>query len=140
MKASDLSYTGLNPAGSVWGQGLRFVVAGAATAGLDALTLFLLTEFTALGYFVAAAIGFTLGSTCNYFLSRRWIFVSGKFKPGVEFTFFMLTGGVGLFINQAVMWFFVDIALVNYLLAKVLSIGIVAAWNFTLKKKFVFTN
>lgn len=121
-------------------QGTRFVLAGAATAALDYLTLFLLTEYAGLGYFLSAAIGFMVGSTSNYVISSRWVFVPGKYRQSVEYTLFMVTSVGGLVINQFAMWFIVEVALIHYLLAKIIAIAAVAAWNFVLKKKFVFAN
>lgn len=121
-------------------QGGKFIIVGAATATLDFMVLYLLTDHVGLGYFVSSAIGFILGSSCNYFLSIKWVFIPGKFRQSVEFTFFMATSSIGLVINQLVMWVFVSVMLINYLVAKCFALVIVTIWNFVTKKKFVFLN
>lgn len=119
-------------------QSAKFILAGTATATLDYLILYLLTEHAGLGYFFSAAIGFVLGSVCNYVLSIRWVFIPGKFRQSIEFTLFMLMTVVGLMINQFIMWFMVDIILIHYLLAKAVAIPAVTVWNYISKKKLVF--
>jgi len=119
-------------------QGLRFALVGGATASLDYLVLYLLTSQLGGGYLFSAAVGFMLGSTCNYLLSIRWVFVSGKFRKDLEFSFFIITSLVGLALNQLTMWFFVSVPRFNYLYAKVFAIAIVTVWNFATKKRFVF--
>ncbi len=119
-------------------QSVRFVLVGSATASLDYLTLFLLTSQLGQGYLLSAAVGFMLGSICNYLLSVRWVFVPGKFRKDLEFSFFIITGLVGLALNQLTMWFFVSVPRINYLYAKVFAVVIVTVCNFLSKKRLVF--
>lgn len=121
-------------------QGVAFLVVGGLTASLDYLTLYLLTDFAGWAYFLSAAIGFMLGSVCNYFLSIRWVFIHGKYRPGTEFTFFILTNLAGLVLNQFMMWLCVDRFAVHYLRAKLLTIIVVTMWNFVSKKTLVFSS
>jgi putative flippase GtrA len=121
-------------------QGVAFVVVGTATASLDYLTLYLLTEFAGCEYFLSAAIGFMLGSTTNYFLSIRWVFAQGHYRQRTEFSFFILTSLAGLALNQFMMWLCVDWFAIHYLVSKLLAIVVVTAWNFVVKKKLVFSN
>jgi len=121
-------------------QGSKFTIVGITTATLDFVTLYILIDFAGFGYFVSAVIGFIFGTVCNYILSIKWVFITGKYKQSIEFTVFILTSLIGLVINQFVMWLFVGVFLINYLIAKCTSIVIVAVWNFVSKKKFVFVN
>jgi putative flippase GtrA len=116
----------------------RFVVIGTATAGIDFALLYALVEFAHLNYLLSALVGFLTGSTLNYFLSLRYVFLGGRFSRGSEFTIFMLTTAIGLALNQVAMWAFVGIAHENYLLAKCASLTIVTCWNFFSKKRLVF--
>jgi putative flippase GtrA len=125
---------------SLKSQGMAFLVVGAFTASLDYLTLYLLTEFVGWSYLLSAAIGFMLGSTCNYFLSIRWVFSSGHYRQSAEFSFFIVTSIAGLVLNQFVMWLCVDQFAVHYLVSKLLAIFVVTIWNFISKKKLVFAS
>ena len=121
-------------------QSIRFILVGGCTALLDALTLYLLTSTFGWSYFSAAAVGFMLGSTTNYLLSIRWVFVPGKFRREIEFSFFIATSLIGLVLNQLTMWFFVSVPRIHYLYAKAFAIVIVTVWNFASKKRLVFIN
>jgi putative flippase GtrA len=119
-------------------QSIRFILVGASTALLDYLTLFFLTSGLGSNYFYSAAVGFMLGSTTNYFLSVRWVFVPGRFRRELEFSFFIIVSVVGLALNQLTMWLFVSVPRIHYLYAKVFAIAIVTVWNFVAKKRLVF--
>jgi putative flippase GtrA len=116
----------------------RFGVAGACTASLDFGLLYVMVNFAHVNYFISAMVAFTTASTLNYLLSVRYIFLTGRFGRGPEFTIFMVTTGVGLGLNQFTMWVLVGLARLNYLLAKCASLIIVTCWNFLSKKKIVF--
>lgn len=116
----------------------RFVAVGISTVALDYLLLYLLTEFTPLGYFFSAGVSFLLASACNYLLSVRFVFIAGRFPRSFEFSCFLLTSLAGLGLNQVMMWLLVGLAGLNYLLAKTLSIVVVTVWNFLSKKRLVF--
>ncbi|MBR1806568.1 MAG: GtrA family protein [Selenomonadaceae bacterium] len=47
------------------------------------------------------------------------------------------SGVVGLGLNQLCMWFFVDVAGLHYLIAKLGATVIVTAWNYVTKRKVV---
>src|SRR2546428_9436920 len=136
---ADLAiYSGRQTARAPKQQGLRFILVGATTAFLDYSTLYLLTVRLGWGYLLSAAVGFMLGSTCNYVISVNGVFVPGKFRRKIEFSFFIITSFVGLMLNQLVMWLLVEIQGINYLYAKAFAVAIVTLWNFSMKKRFVF--
>ena len=116
----------------------RFGVIGACTAALDFGLLYVLVDVERLNYFYSALVAFTTASILNYLLSTRYVFLTGRFGRGPEFTIFMVTTGVGLALNQLTMWVLVGIASFNYLLAKCVSLTIVTCWNFLSKKRIVF--
>lgn len=57
-----------------------------------------------------------------------------RFPTLITSAFIML---VGLGLNQICMWFFVEIFGIYYMLAKIISIIIVMAWNYIMKRKAV---
>jgi len=120
------------------GQGFRFCIIGALTAGLDIALLYVLVSFCTVHYFVAAGLSFTLAVLLNYYLSVLWVFASGKFSRRREIIFFWAISVGGLGLNQVVMWILVGGAGINYMLAKWTSLLVVTAWNFVGKKRVVF--
>ncbi len=118
----------------------RFVAVGITTVALDYALLYLGTSGLGISYLISAGVAFLVASACNYVLSVRYVFISGKFPKAFEFSFFLFTSAIGLGINQLVMWFLVDFAGLNYMVAKFFSIIVVTVWNFLSKKKLVFIN
>lgn len=117
---------------------VRFGVIGACTVAFDFGLLYVLVNVAHLNYFLSALVAFTTASTLNYILSVQYVFLTGRFDRGPEFTIFMVTTAVGLGLNQLTMWALVGIVGINYLLAKCASLTIVTCWNFLSKKRIVF--
>lgn len=117
----------------------RFVFAGSITASIDCLILFLGVEIFHINYLIAAAIGFILGSSLNYILSVKWVFISGKFKNKViEFNIFILFTFFGLGLNHLIMYLGVENLKVDYKGVKIIALVLVTLFNFLTKKYFVF--
>jgi len=120
-------------------QFIRFIINGIISAVGDILVLIILTELFKIHYLISAAIGVIVGTTINYYISIIWVFVSEKFtSQKLEFFLFLLFSGIGLLINQIVMFLCVSIILLHYLLAKFIALILVSIYNFLTKKYFVF--
>jgi len=117
---------------------IRFGLVGAFCAALDILFFIVLYDYIHLNYLVA-----NFGSTCfailiNYYISKKWVFKSGKYSASVEFVAFMIFSIIGLVINQFLIWLFVEHFLLNPKTGKIIAIILVAIFNFITKKIFVF--
>jgi len=119
-------------------QFVRFTFAGASTAGLDFLLLVLLVEGFSLHYLLAGGVSFVVAVTLNYLISRVWVFKGGQYSRPIEFFGFFATSGIGLALNQLVLWIFVGKLFVDYRISKIISIIIVTVWNYLTKKYLVF--
>jgi putative flippase GtrA len=119
-------------------QVLRFGVVGFSTLVLDYSLLYALTSVLGINYLVSATIAFVTASICNYFLSVRYVFESGRLEPAAEFSAFMAATLAGVAINSGVMYVLVEFAHTHYLAAKVVTVGVVSVWNFAAKKRAVF--
>ena len=117
----------------------RFVAVGGFTAVIDFFTLFALTDFLKFNYLLSAAVGFILGSTLNYWLSIKWVFLRGRFKSYTsEFSVFILFTFLGLLLNQLVMYIGTGLLLWLYLYSKIAAIIAVTVFNYLTKKFIVF--
>ncbi len=119
-------------------QVIRFGLVGAVCAVLDILFFVILYEYLHINYLVA-----NFGSTClailiNYYISKKWVFKSGKYSARVEFMAFMVFSIIGLVINQVLIWSFVEHVALDPKTGKLLAIILVAIFNFITKKIFVF--
>ncbi len=137
MKISEIFANDINLNKTI--QFLRFILVGGSTAFIDFLLLFILTYFFNVNYLVSAAIGFLIGSTLNYLLSIKWVFINGKFsKLYTEFIVFLIFTTLGLVLNHFVMFIFSEILLYNYMISKMISLIIVTLFNFLTKKYLIF--
>lgn len=116
---------------------IRFLVVGGGTFFLEFILLYVFTEILGIYYLISSAMAFTIAVIVNYFLCIHWVF-QGKTNTSVKSRIvFIGSSIVGLGINQACMWFFVEFMAIYYLVAKVLSTGIVTAWNYVMKKNAI---
>ena len=118
----------------------RYFVASGVALAIDLGLLIGLTELVHLHYQTAAAIGFSTGLVAIYLMSIFWVFENRALAGNqtAEFVVFTLIGIVGLGINHGVLWLLADAAGAHYLAAKMVSVGIVFAWNFVARKMTLF--
>lgn len=120
-------------------QSIRFILIGGFTAGIDLALLVFFVEYMQMSYLSAAAIGFLIGSTSNYFLSILWVFYRGRYRNMFfEYTAFIVLTCVGLGINQVTLYVGVQYFHINYVYVKIFSLVIVTLFNFITKKFIVF--
>ncbi len=135
--AQHLSLTYLsNP---VYVQFIRFAITGALSATLEVGVLVALVEYFGQSHiYWFNTFAFSLAVGLNYWLSRTWVFESGKYSQGFEFVAFTVMAVIGLLLNYLIMKLAIEQLYLHYLLAKGLAIIIVVAWNFVSKKFIVF--
>lgn len=117
-----------------WIEFIRFCIVGTTTFVIDYGLLIYLTEILKIDYFISSGISFSVAVIINYILCILFVFT--QYKNGYkQFSLFVLSSIVGLFLNQFCMWFFVELCYWHYLLAKVLATVVVTLWNYITKKK-----
>lgn len=115
----------------------RFGVAGVAGFIIDYGLLFLLTEFLGLNYLLSSGISFTASVLVNYIICVLWVFESVNQRDVKSVVLFAGSSIVGLGINQALMWFFVEVIGFYYMIAKIFATLLVMIWNYIMKRKAV---
>lgn len=111
----------------------RFLLVGGGCFILEYVLLYSLTEFAGVPYLISSAAAFTISLIVNYILCVTVVFHGGT-RTRTEMILFMATSVAGLFINQVSMWFFVEIAGLWYMFAKVIASAIVMIWNYFTKR------
>ena len=84
-------------------------------------------------YLTSSAIAFTVSLLVNYFLCVTFVF-HARNQSRKEMILFAATSFAGLGINQITMWFFVEIAGLWYMFAKVIASAVVMIWNYFTKR------
>ena len=116
---------------------IRFCIVGGLSLIVDCAILFGLTEFLSVYYFYSAAISFTASVIFNYWLCVVYVFKNARKQTARQATIFIGSSVVGLALNQMCMWFFVEIILLHYMLAKLFATAIVTIWNYIMKRKAI---
>ncbi len=118
-------------------QFLRYLFVGGSSAVVDLGTYSILTTMFEMNIYLAALIGYTLGFAFNHFLSVIWIFES-KHSRRKEVTIAYTIALGGLLWTELLLYVFVDMFGIGRIIGKVMTQVIVLAWNFGMRKKFVF--
>lgn len=108
---------------------LLFAALGAVGTVAQYTVLVGLVQGAGAGPVPASTLGFLAGGVVNYTLARRIAFRSSK--PHREAaTKFFLVAGVGLCLNALLMSTFTGIAGLPYLVAQVLTTGLLLFWHY----------
>jgi putative flippase GtrA len=124
---------------SVGMQFLRYLVVGGAAFCVDFGVLILLTDLIRIHYLVSAAIGFCCGLATNYILCINWVFSARSLSnTKAEFMIFAVIGLIGLGWNELLLYAGTDGLHLDYRVSKLITVGIVLAWNFGMRKLLLF--
>ena len=117
----------------------RYFGVGGVAAAVDLGLFMAFAGWLGLPYLRVAACSFVVATLVNYVLSVRFVFVSGqRYSRRWEIALVYVVSGIGLAINQAVLWLAVDFAHWGLLFGKVAATGTVFLWNYLSRRAFVF--
>ncbi|HOF21991.1 MAG TPA: GtrA family protein [Bacteroidales bacterium] len=117
---------------------LKFSVVGFSGMLIDFGVTWLLKEKARANKYIANSTGFILAATSNYIWNRIWTFGSKSEEIAIEYFSFILISVAGLGINNLVIYLLHDRLGMNFYLSKLIAIGIVTVWNFTMNLIFTF--
>lgn len=113
---------------------VRFGVTGGVCFLVEFAALTLLVELLHMPVLWATALAFLISVIVNYALCVKWVFTGAKGGSGRVRLQFLMTSGMGLGLNELLMWL-MNIRLgVQYQLAKVIATLIVMIWNYVTKR------
>ncbi|MBO4780189.1 MAG: GtrA family protein [Selenomonadaceae bacterium] len=116
---------------------VRFCFVGGLSFLVDYSLLFALTEWAGVYYLYSSAISFGVSVVFNYWLCVTYVFKGAGKQTTRRAIIFLVTGIMGLALNQLCMWFFVAMAGLHYMLAKIFATAIVTVWNYFTKRMAV---
>jgi putative flippase GtrA len=118
----------------------KYAFASLAALGADYAVLTLCHKLLGMNYLAAAAIGFTCGLGVVYVLTVRYVFDDRRrFGAGPELIGFLITGVIGLTLNEALMGLFVGHFGLAVAFAKVPTAGLVFSFNFLTRRALLFS-
>lgn len=119
-------------------QMFRYLFVGGISFIADYAVLFLLKEFCALHYLLAAALAFCVGIAVNFIFTKLLVFqvvMQNKFRERITFVLICLAG---LLYTEGIMYALTDRFGVHYLFSKIAATVIVFFWNFFAKKLILY--
>ena len=117
---------------------VQYSLLGFGTFLLDILLLYVLKEYVGINYLIATAIGFIVGVSLNYVLSRKYVFHGSERSYRAGYGYFFLIAGVGLAFISVGMYVLVTVLSLNYLFSRVGIAALVGIWNYTMNLFFNF--
>lgn len=118
---------------------VKYFFVGAAAAAIDIGIFSIAVKMFQLPWFPVALVSFVVATAANYALSIRHVFRSGaRFRRSAEVSLVFLVSGIGLVINQTVLWAFIEKVAIDPVLAKFVATGVVFFWNYSMRSAFIF--
>jgi putative flippase GtrA len=118
-------------------QFLRYASVGVAAFVFHYATLIGLVESDTLTPTPAALAGFVVGGIVSYVLNRRFTFVSDR-SHSVAGPRFAITAAVGFGLTYLIMHLLTDRLGIHYLIAQLVTTGIVLVWTFLGNRYWTF--
>lgn len=109
---------------------LKYLSVGVSTFLFDLTLLFIFIDFLGMHHVVAAGVAFLIAVSCNFLISRRFVFKGTARPPGKSYAAFIVIAGSGLLFVSGLMYVSVDILGLHYLVSRVLIAGVVGMWNY----------
>jgi putative flippase GtrA len=112
---------------------------GGAAACVDIGLFWVFAQQLGLPYLRVSAASFVVATLVNYWLSIRYVFVSGaRFRRRWEVAMVFAVSAVGLALNQAILALCVEGMRFALLPAKLVATGVVFFWNYFARRVLVF--
>jgi len=117
----------------------RYLVAGGSAAVVHFIILTSLVEFGSVNPTLATSVGFILGSMVNYTLQYHWTFAADG-PHHVMFTRYASVTATTLSINAGLFWTFTNVFGIYYIIAQIISTGMMVVVNYLINKHFTFVS
>ena len=134
----------------VVGQFMRCGIIGGIASLVDISIYSLGANILGINHILANTLSFLFGLIINYYLTREWVFNQKTDHTGKDFLVFSVIGVIGLVISNVLLLLMVNTGLLYAVLmtnsdalvrsaAKIITVVVVFFWNFTARKKLVFS-
>ena len=109
---------------------IKYLGVAVMALGVDYSTRFILNGILKIDFYVAVAIGFSLGLVVNYLLSMIYVFKPTGKGWMYELLVFTVTGLIGLGFTELFNYIFVNIFIIQKAVSSIITTGIVFFFNF----------
>ncbi|OGG73575.1 hypothetical protein A3H74_03390 [Candidatus Kaiserbacteria bacterium RIFCSPLOWO2_02_FULL_51_13] len=121
------------------GQIVRYLISGCTAVAVNLAVLYALVEFVGFHYLLASAAAFSIGIMVSFSLHKFFTFRERNLShTHIQIVLYLCVIGLGLVTNLALMWFLVELIGILYLIAAIITNGIIAVANFFAYRLVVF--
>lgn len=117
---------------------VRFGIVGASGMIIDFGVTWLCKEKLRWNKYLSNSLGFILAATNNYCWNRLWTFQSESVEIAREYFSFVFIALIGLGLNNLIVWLLHEKAHLHFYFSKLIAIGCVMIWNFSMNYVFTF--
>jgi putative flippase GtrA len=111
-------------------------VIGVINTGVD-FGVFTLLRYTGLHYLIANIISYHCGIVCSFFLNKYYNF-KVEDKSVKRFISFYSISLIAICVSEGLLYLFISVCSINDLIAKLISMVIIAVGQFLFVKHFTF--
>ena len=117
---------------------IRFGIVGCSGMIVDFGMTWLCKEKLRWNKYLSNSIGFVLAATNNYVWNRLWTFESESEAVVREYLSFVVIATIGLALNNLIVYLLHERLRLNFYLSKLIAVGCVTIWNFSMNYVFTF--
>ncbi|NNM59367.1 MAG: GtrA family protein [Legionellales bacterium] len=115
----------------------RYTLVGVCSTATQYAILILLVELFGIEAVIASTIGCIFGSIVSYFMNHRFTFRSAKRHREALWQFYSIVL-VGTLLNAGLMYLGIKILHLQYIIAQLITTGLVFIWNFSANRAWTF--
>ncbi|MEN9921988.1 MAG: hypothetical protein RL097_264 [Candidatus Parcubacteria bacterium] len=108
----------------------KYSIVGGGTFAFDLALLYVLTEFFAVQYVIAAGVAFLIAVSINYWFSRQYVFKRTLREVKEGYVHFVTIALIGLLMVMGGMFVLVEYAHFDYLFARIIVALVTGFWNY----------
>ena len=116
----------------------RFFFVGALSSLVDIGLLWFFCEFMGIWYVPAAGLSYSAGILVSYILNKFLTFHDHTCAYLQQLATFAAISVSCLILNVGIIWLLVEVASLNYLVAKVIATACVFSWNYYGQSRITF--
>ena len=117
---------------------IRFGIVGCSGMIVDFGVTWLCKEKLRWNKYLSNSIGFVLAATNNYIWNRLWTFQSESQAVAREYISFVVIAVIGLGLNNLIIYLLHERLHLHFYLSKLIAVGCVTLWNFSMNYVFTF--
>ena len=117
---------------------IRFGIVGCSGMLVDFGVTWLCKEKLRWNKYLSNSLGFVLAATNNYVWNRLWTFESESEAVVREYLSFVVIATIGLALNNLIVYLLHERLHLHFYLSKLIAVGCVTLWNFSMNYVFTF--